>query len=638
VYRSARMDATTAAALRDAFLAMVRIADGGSYARRTIRRDGLAPPVNEILESFVRARLLVAGAEREHETLEVAHEALFSAWPQLATWLTEDRERLAQLDALTRAAEHWDREGRPADLLIHRDGRLKDAEQLVQSERTSLPRGSPERSYIDACSRAQRAREAKEREEQERRLRDAERIVEEQRNRALAQKKVTRRTALGLVASLLLAAGAGWQYLLATQAVEDSQTAKEQAVPWMVEATWRSGQDLPPAGANVRGVRGLIKHVDSIINLQKLQFLAPADIFVSGPHRTEFDWQAADFGHYNTAFVNWVAENLIPGADDQALRSATQSIYDIQLSTLARAYCHAYQAMQNDRELVETIKVDYLRRLEAGDTDGFFLGGYFYGYSGAVELQHLGLFGPYAHVAAGFWLRREIDGTADEFIRIVRKLLDTYDPEYARECAQIRTPFSAELRDGMLGAWRIRDSDERTTTSSQFIEFRPDGTMTLRLGNRSSGHNWRMVDGEQIEIDGTVIGLDLSTHAIQLDAPPVEGIATHWEKLYREQVTAEYDETGGDVDQYNATEVDATNGTYTRTSLGFWNGPGVDGRQATYTEIGRGLFGIYLYDARAQTDVALHMYDNTVRASIAGGDALKLGDITARRRASEPPE
>src|SRR5690606_26856851 len=183
-------------ALHAAFVpAMVRINAEGGYARRRALLDDLPPRAMPLLRRFVDARLLVTGLDAMgRETMEVAHEALLRTWPQLGVWLAEDRDRLRLLGSLQRAAEEWDQGAQRDDLLIHRDGRLKDAEALVADPRFMLSDASVERAYLNACSRAQRAREAAEKEEQQRRIRDAERIADEQRRTAEVQKGSLRRT------------------------------------------------------------------------------------------------------------------------------------------------------------------------------------------------------------------------------------------------------------------------------------------------------------------------------------------------------------------------------------------------------------------------------------------------------------
>jgi len=178
-------------ALHAAFVpTMVRINAEGGYARRRARFDDLPRRALPLLRRFVDARLLVTDRDpQKRETIEVAHEALLRTWPLLGGWLAEDRDKLRLLESLRRSAEEWDQGSRRDDLLIHRNGRLKDAEALLANPRFTMPAASVERAYMHACSAAQRAREAAVKEEQERRIWDAERIAEEQKKAAEAQKR-----------------------------------------------------------------------------------------------------------------------------------------------------------------------------------------------------------------------------------------------------------------------------------------------------------------------------------------------------------------------------------------------------------------------------------------------------------------
>ena len=205
-------------ALHGAFVpTMVRINAEGGYARRRARFDDLPPRALPLLRRFVDARLLVTDRDpKDRETIEVAHEALLRTWPLLGGWLAEDQDKLRLLESLQRSAEEWDQGGRRDDLLVHRDGRLKDAEALLANSRFTLPEASVERAYLDACSAAQRSREAAENEEQERRIRDAERIAEEQKKAAEAERRSVRNTRIWLGVALLVAGLAVWQYFEAT--------------------------------------------------------------------------------------------------------------------------------------------------------------------------------------------------------------------------------------------------------------------------------------------------------------------------------------------------------------------------------------------------------------------------------------
>lgn len=215
-------------ALHGAFVpTMVRINAEGGYARRRALFDDLPRRAMPLLRRFVDARLLVTDRNSDgRETMEVAHEALLRTWPQLGVWLAEDQDRLRLLESLQRAAEEWDQGGRRDDLLVHRDGRLKDSEALVGNPRFTLPEASVERSYLGACSAAQQTREAAEKEEQERRIRDAERIADEQKRTAEVQKRSLRRTRRLLLVVALVAGFASWQYWVAEQETRRTNAAR----------------------------------------------------------------------------------------------------------------------------------------------------------------------------------------------------------------------------------------------------------------------------------------------------------------------------------------------------------------------------------------------------------------------------
>jgi conflict system STAND superfamily ATPase len=157
----------------------------GGYARRRARFDDLPRRALALLRRFVDARLLVTDRDpKNRETIEVAHEALLRTWPLLGGWLAEDQDKLRLLERLQRSAEEWDQGGRRDDLLVYRNGRLKEVEALLANPRFTMPEASVERAYLNASSAGQRVRQAAEKEEQERRIRDAERIAEEQKKAA----------------------------------------------------------------------------------------------------------------------------------------------------------------------------------------------------------------------------------------------------------------------------------------------------------------------------------------------------------------------------------------------------------------------------------------------------------------------
>ncbi|MFK4070020.1 hypothetical protein [Streptomyces sp. NPDC029674] len=84
-------------------------------------------PVNDagaVLERLARARLVTVG----EDTVDLAHEAVLTAWPRLRTWIDEDRDRLRVQRHLTEAAGVWQALGRDPGSL-YRGVRLSMAEQ-----------------------------------------------------------------------------------------------------------------------------------------------------------------------------------------------------------------------------------------------------------------------------------------------------------------------------------------------------------------------------------------------------------------------------------------------------------------------------------------------------------------------------
>lgn len=64
----------------------------------------------------------------------MAHEALFREWTQLKSWLKPERARL-EVRSLQADAATWDRNGRDAAFLNHRDKRLGEATAVAGIER-----------------------------------------------------------------------------------------------------------------------------------------------------------------------------------------------------------------------------------------------------------------------------------------------------------------------------------------------------------------------------------------------------------------------------------------------------------------------------------------------------------------------
>jgi WD40 repeat protein len=138
-----------AKALRDAFVPhLVRVRpEEGLWLRRPAKLADLPNASHRLVEGFVAARLLTARGEAGSATIEVAHEALFTAWPLLAGWLAEEKEFLADLERLRAAHLIWldakepDRPGsllRGVLLTRGRDWRTRHPERFAKGDLAPL--------------------------------------------------------------------------------------------------------------------------------------------------------------------------------------------------------------------------------------------------------------------------------------------------------------------------------------------------------------------------------------------------------------------------------------------------------------------------------------------------------------------
>src|SRR5262245_48757660 len=107
--------------------------------------------LRRLVEPLAQARLWMA------RTVPVggAMESLLRQWPSLRGWLTEDLDKLRLLETIRYSAAEWQKEGERKDLLVHRNGRLKDAEALLATPGYVVSADSDERVYLNACTAAQ---------------------------------------------------------------------------------------------------------------------------------------------------------------------------------------------------------------------------------------------------------------------------------------------------------------------------------------------------------------------------------------------------------------------------------------------------------------------------------------------------
>jgi WD40 repeat protein len=177
--------------------------------RRVAKWTDLPEAARPLIGEFVAKRLLVRDERDGEIVVEVALESLLRQWPELETWLNEDREALKAADEIERAAYAWTTRGRDPSRLIS-GGWLTEAETLaVAPGFRDLLR--PTLDFLVASRRKETTEQEKEKRRQQAELEAAREKQATAEHYAREQRRLNRRLkALVAVASVIaIAAAAG---------------------------------------------------------------------------------------------------------------------------------------------------------------------------------------------------------------------------------------------------------------------------------------------------------------------------------------------------------------------------------------------------------------------------------------------
>ncbi len=108
----------------------------------------MAPDAQALVDQLVAARLLVMNVDERggSRTVEVVHESLITAWPQLRQWMDAGREETSWIQSLRQAAQQWESRGR-AEGLLWRGATVDEARRMHERVGSLAPR---ERAFLDA--------------------------------------------------------------------------------------------------------------------------------------------------------------------------------------------------------------------------------------------------------------------------------------------------------------------------------------------------------------------------------------------------------------------------------------------------------------------------------------------------------
>ncbi len=140
--------------LKGALLSLVRLSEDGLPVRRRVPWESFPVVIQPSLEMFVRARLLVARAEKSNREIEVAHEAFFRAWPRMREWIEQKNSFLTWRRRIETQLERWQADQNGVSLLSGPE--LEEALGWLAVEVHLL--SAPERAFVAASRSAQQLR------------------------------------------------------------------------------------------------------------------------------------------------------------------------------------------------------------------------------------------------------------------------------------------------------------------------------------------------------------------------------------------------------------------------------------------------------------------------------------------------
>ncbi|MFF3376432.1 helix-turn-helix domain-containing protein [Streptomyces sp. NPDC002680] len=145
------LSAPEAALARQVMLRLIAPGEGTDDTGRPARRAELAADAAAVLDRLAGARLITL----DDDTVDLAHEALITAWPRLNGWIESDRELLRRHRLLTEAATAWEQLDRDAGVL-YRGARLTVATEAFTPVAEPDPLTPLERAFLTASLDARR--------------------------------------------------------------------------------------------------------------------------------------------------------------------------------------------------------------------------------------------------------------------------------------------------------------------------------------------------------------------------------------------------------------------------------------------------------------------------------------------------
>lgn len=177
------------------------------------------------------------------------------------------------------------------------------------------------------------------------------------------------------------------------------------------------------------GLRSKYAMAKNYASLDLIEVAVGQPIFLRGPHQGDLDFTSTtSFGYYNPDFVTSLHQSLETALKNPMFKKVADNFYEKHLKSMAHTYYDAFLYLEQNPELRTRLTNDYLLAMAqpAGTMEGS-LQEHFRGYAEQLEKNNSQADLYEAFTAPSFWLRRHIDGTADEYIALLEMAVSHFE-------------------------------------------------------------------------------------------------------------------------------------------------------------------------------------------------------------------
>lgn len=177
------------------------------------------------------------------------------------------------------------------------------------------------------------------------------------------------------------------------------------------------------------GLRSKYAMAKNYASLSILEETFEEDVFLRGPHQGEMDFNSTtSFGYYNPQFIAKVHDALDMALKNPVFKKVATPFYKKHLQSMAHTYYDAFLYIEQNPDIRNRLINEYIRMVAQpeGTRDGS-LQEEFRTFAEDLEkgIQKADIYE--AFTAPSFWVRRHIDGTNDEFIKLLEMTVSHFE-------------------------------------------------------------------------------------------------------------------------------------------------------------------------------------------------------------------